>query len=138
MISLIYVTWFIITRFLYPYMSLLHVIWSRNLLKLYIPTSKKTVTTKLDGNTYKNERIAYLYRTWVNHAKVIKATTSKVALMEDTNLNRTDNFWSYYILTNEKSIFNFYKSCWTQIWQKKTQKIIYLFFRFKIHMINAA
>ena len=86
---------------------------SRNLLKLHSPTSKKAITTRLGGNTYKNERVAYLHMTWVNHTKVIKATAPKVALMKVTNLNRPRDFWLYDILTNEKSICNFYKSCQT-------------------------
>ena len=95
----------------YSYMSFLYVMWSRNLLKLHSPTSKKTINTKLGSITYKNERVAYLHMTWVNHAKVIKATAPKVALMKGTNLNRPRDFWLYDILTNEKSICNFYKSC---------------------------
>ena len=140
MIPLLYVTWFIITRFLYSYMSFLYVMWSRNLLKLHSPTSKKTITTKLGWNTYKNERVAYLHMTWVDHAKVIKATAPKVALRKGTNLNlnRSRDFWLYDILKNEKSICNFYKSCQTSNLIEKTQKIINLFFRFKIYMINAA
>ena len=82
MISLLYVTSFIITRFLYSYMSFLYVMWSRDLLKLHKPTSKKTITSKLGGNTYKNERVAYLHMTWIDHAKVIKATVPKVALVK--------------------------------------------------------
>ena len=113
MITLLYVTWFIITRFLYSYILFLYVIWSRNLLKLHSPTSKKTITTKRGANTYKNERVAYPHMAWVNHAKVIKDTALKVALMKDTNLNRQRDFWFYDILTNEKSISNFYKSCQT-------------------------
>ena len=45
-------------------------------------TSKKTITTKLGGNTYQNEMVAYIYMTWPNHAKVIKATVPKVALFK--------------------------------------------------------
>ena len=97
--------------FLYSYMSFLYVMWSRNLLKLHSPTSKKTINTKLGSITYKNERVAYLHMTWVNHAKVIKATAPKVALMKGTNLNSPREFWLYDTLTNEKSICNFYKSC---------------------------
>ena len=70
MIPLFYFTWFIINRFLHPYMSFLYVMWSHNLLKLYSPTSKKSITTEPGGNTYKNEGVAYLHMTWVNHAKV--------------------------------------------------------------------
>ena len=95
----------------YSYMSFLYVMWSRNLLKLHSPTSKKTITTKLGSITYKNERVAYLHMTWVNHAKVIKATAPKVALIKGTNLNSSREFWLYDTLTNEKSICNFYKSC---------------------------
>ena len=51
--------------------------------------------------------------TWVNHANVIKATAPKVALMKGTNLNRPRDFWLYDTLTNEKSTWNFYKSCYT-------------------------
>ena len=41
-------------------MPFLHVTWLRNLLKLHSATSKKTITTKLGGNTYKNEMVTYL------------------------------------------------------------------------------
>ena len=64
-------------------MPFLYVMWSLNLLKLRSPTSKKTITTKLGGNTYKNETVAYFHMTWVNHANVIKATAPKVALMKE-------------------------------------------------------
>ena len=79
MIPLFYVTWFIITRFSYSYMSFLYVTWSSNLLKRHSSTSKKTINSKLGEKTYKNERLAYLHMTWVNHAKVIKATAPKVS-----------------------------------------------------------
>ena len=65
---------------------------SRNLLKLHSPSFKKTITTKLGGNTYKNERVAYLHMNSVNHAKVIKDTAPKVALMKGSNLNRPRDF----------------------------------------------
>ena len=108
---------------LYSYMSFLYFMWSRNLLKLYSATSKKTTTTRLGENTYKNEWVAYLHNTCVNHAKVIKAKTLKVALMKGINLNRPRDFWLYFILTNEKSICNFYKSCWTwNLIEKKQRK----------------
>ena len=109
-LPLLYVTWFIITCFFYILMSFRYVMWSRNLLKRHSPTSKKTITTKLGGNTYKNERVEYLHMTWVNHAKAIKAKTPKIALMKGTNLNRPRDFWLYDILTNEKSKCNFWKS----------------------------
>ena len=121
-IPLLYVTWFIITCFLYSYMPFLYIMWSRTLLKLHSPTSKKTITTKLGENTYKNERVAYLNMTWVNHTKVIEAKAPKVALMKGTNLNRPRDFWLYGILINEKSIFNFYKSCWTSNLIEKNRK----------------
>ena len=95
----------------YSYMSFLYVMWSRNLLKLHSPTSKKTITTKLGSITYKNERVAYLHMTWINHAKAIKGTAPKAALMNGTNLNRPCDFWLYDTLTNKKSICNSYKSC---------------------------
>ena len=110
MISLLYVTSFIITRFLYSYMSFLYVMWSRNLLKLHSPTSKKTITSKLGRNIYKIETVAYLHMTWISYAKVIKATVPKVALVKGIILNRPCDFWLYDIMTNEKSICNFYKS----------------------------
>ena len=44
-------------------MSFLYVTLSRNLLKLHSITSKKSVTTKPGGNTYKNAMLAYLYMT---------------------------------------------------------------------------
>ena len=100
-LPLLYVTWFIITCFFYILMSFRYVMWSRNLLKRHSPTSKKTITTKLGGNTYKNERVAYLHMTWVNHTKVMKGTS----------LNRSCDYWLYDVPTNEKSIRKFYKSC---------------------------
>ena len=70
-----------------------------------------------------------------NPAKVMKATVPKDALMKGTHLNRP----SYDILANEKSICNFYKNCYIKYdRKKKTQKILYLFFRFKIYMVTAA
>ena len=62
MMPLLYDTWFIISRFLYSYMSFLYVMLSRNLLKLHSATSKKTTTTKHGGNTYKNINIAKYHR----------------------------------------------------------------------------
>ena len=122
------IIWYIITRFLYSYVSFLYVTWSRNLLKLHSTTSKKTI----GGNTYKNEMVTYLHMTWPNHAKLIKAAAPKIALMKGTHLNRQHDFWLYDILaTSSKAVRH-------QIWQKKTQKIMYLFFRCKIYMINAA
>ena len=91
-LSFLYVTWFIITRFLYLYMSCPYVTWSRNLLNLHSATSKKTITNKLGGNTCKNETAAYLHMTRPNHAKVIKATAPKAVLMKGTNLNRPHDF----------------------------------------------
>ena len=108
---LLSVTWFILARFLYFYMSFLYFTWSRNLLKLHSATSRKVITTKLGGNTYKNEIVAYLHIMWPNHTKLIKATALKVALMKGIHLSRPRDFWLYYILRNEKSICNFYKSC---------------------------
>ena len=35
----------------------------QNLIKLHSETSKKTATTKLSGNTYKNEMVAYIHMT---------------------------------------------------------------------------
>ena len=111
MIPWLYVMWFIIAPFLYSYMSFLFALWPIHLLKLHSAISKKTMTTKLGGNTYKNERVTYLHMTWVNHTKVIKASAPKVDLMKGTNLKRPRDFWLYDTLTNEKSIYNFYKSC---------------------------
>ena len=107
MIPFLNVTWFITTRFLYLYMLFLYVKWSRTLLRPHSSTSKKTITSKLGGNKYKNEMIAYLHTTRPNHAKVIKATVPKVALMKGIYLI----YILYDILTNEKSIYNFYKTC---------------------------
>ena len=73
-------------------MSFLYVMRSRNLLKLHSPTSRKTITTKLDGNTYKNKRVAYLHIAWIDHTKVMKATAPKVTLMKGTNLNTPPDF----------------------------------------------
>ena len=108
---LLSVTWFILARFLYFYMSFLYFTWSRNLLKLHSATSRKVITTKLGGNTYNNEIVAYLHMMWPNHAKLIKATSLKVALMKGIHLSRPRDFWLYYMLGNEKTIWNFYKSC---------------------------
>ena len=108
---LLSVTWFILARFLYFYMSFLYFTWSRNLLKLHSATSRKVITTKLGGNTYKNEIVAYLHMMWPNHAKLIKTTSLKVALMKGIHLSRPRDFWLYYMLRNEKTIWNFYKSC---------------------------
>ena len=45
-------------------MSFLYVKWSHNLLKRHSATFKKTITTKVGGNTYKkNEMVAYLHMT---------------------------------------------------------------------------
>ena len=44
-------------------MAFLNVTRSRNLLKRHSATSKKTITTKVGGNTYKNEMVAYLHMT---------------------------------------------------------------------------
>ena len=63
--------------FLYSYMSFLHVTWLRKLLKFHSVTSKKTLTIKLGGNTFKNEMVAYLHMKWPNEAKVGKATVPK-------------------------------------------------------------
>ena len=49
MIPFLSVMWFIITHFLYSYMSLLYVRWSHNLLNLNGATSKKAITTNLVG-----------------------------------------------------------------------------------------
>ena len=97
-------TIFIITCFLYFYMSFLYFRWSCNLSKLHSATSKKTIGV----NTHKNEMVAYLHMKWPNHGKLIQATAPKVALMKGTNINRLRDF---DILTNEKSISNFYKGC---------------------------
>ena len=111
MIPLLYGTSFIITYFLYSYTSFLYVMWSRNSLKTHSATFQKIIITKLGGNKYKNERVAYLHITWVNHGKVIKGTATKVVLMKGTNRNRSRDLWLYDILTNEKRISNFYRSC---------------------------
>ena len=111
MIPLLYGTSFIITYFLYSYTSFLYVMWSRNSLKTHSATFQKIIITKLGGNKYKNERVAYLHITWVNHGKVIKGTAAKVVLMKGTNRNRSRDLWLYDILTNEKRISNFYRSC---------------------------
>ena len=88
-----------------------YVMWSCNLLKLHSATSKNTITTKLGGNTYKNERVEYLDVTWVNYAKVMKTTAPKVAFMKGTNPSRSRDIWLYDTLTNKKKIWNFCKSC---------------------------
>ena len=110
-IPFLYVTWFIIIWFLYSYKSFLYVTWSCNLLKLPSVTSKKTITTKFGWNIYKSEMVAFLHMTWPNQAKVVKATAPKIALIKGTHLNRPHDFLLCDILTNEKSICNFYKTC---------------------------
>ena len=88
MIPLLCNTWFIITRFLNSYMPFLYVIWSRNLLKFLRATFKMFITTKQSGNIYKDESVAYLHLTWINHAEVINARDARIALKKDTNLKR--------------------------------------------------
>ena len=77
--------------------------------------------------------LTYFHMTWPNHAKIIKATTPRVALMKGTHLNRSLEFWLYDVWTNEKSVCNFYIK-----FDRKKQKMVYLIFRFKIYLINAA
>ena len=115
-------------------MSILHVRWSRNLLKFHSTTSK---TTKLGRNAYENEMIAHLYMVWPNCAIVGKATAPKVAMMKD-HLNRPRHFWLHDILRNEKRANTKLLDVKFDRKNKTKQKIIYLFFRLKIYMINIA
>ena len=74
------------------------------------------IATGVGGNAYQNERVPLLHFTWSNHAKVIKATAPKLALMKSTysysacdllvNLDKTKlknlnnfkyKFWLYLI-----------------------------------------
>ena len=136
LIPFLYLTGYIITRCLYYYMSLLHITWSRNFLKLQCATFNKTITTNLGGIIYEIERAAYPCMTWPNHAQVIKANTSIVA--EFTHLKRLLDFWLYYILENKQSISNFHKSCYaSHLIEKTTENNIFIV-RFKTYMINAA
>ena len=91
------------------YISICHFCISGDhvIYKIFIaqfPRTKKTI----GGNTYTNEMVAYFHMKWPNHAKLIKAAAPKVALMKGTHINRPRDF---DILTNEKSIRNFYKGC---------------------------
>ena len=132
MIPSLYLTWFIKTHFLYSYISFLYAMLSRNLLKLHSATSKNTI----GRNAYKNEMVAYLHMTWPNHAKVIKAASPRAALMKGTYLNRPTwvlliwypDKWKEHMQLLQKLLSNFIE---------KTQKTIYLFFKFKIYMISA-
>ena len=103
------------------------------LYALHGATSTKTITTNIDGNTYQNEMVAYLHVTWPNHAKVIKTAVPKAASQQATWSLITwypDN-WKEHVVTF-RTIFT------NKIWYEKTQDMMYLFFRFKIYMKNAA
>ena len=96
MVPMLYVTRFIICHLLYSYV-------------IHSATSRETITTNLGGNTYQNEMVANVM--WPNHAKVIKTTTPKVALMKGTYLNRSHDLWLHDILKSGRSITgNFYRS----------------------------
>ena len=139
MVPLLYVNIFIIRHILYFYILFIYVIyvtWSRNLLKLHNATSTKTITSNVRGNSYKNKVVAYLHVTWPNHAKVIKATAPKVALMKGTPLNRPCDLIMWYLDKWKEHVATFTKVFRHQIWKK--QNIVYLFFRFKIYMTNDA
>ena len=126
--SFLYVTWScnlskLYNATLYSHVSFLYVTWSCNLSKLYSATFKKTISTKLGGNTYQNEMVQYLHVT-----KVIKARPTKVSLIKGTHLNWPYDLWLYVILTNEESIWQLLqKLLGIKLGRKKTQNIIYLF-----------
>ena len=107
----------------------LYVMWPCKLLK-------KTITTKLGVNTYKNEMIAYLLMAWPNHTNVIKDAAPKVTLVEDTN-HATWFFIIWYSDKWKEHMLLLQKLSDIKFDRKKTQKI-FLFFRFKIYIINAA
>ena len=135
MIPFPYLTWFIIICFYIP-MSFLNVTWLRNLIKLHSATSKSSITTKLGGNTYKNEMVAYLHMTWPNHARVGKATAP--LLWWKLPISTGYMIFDYMIAWQMKRGYGtFTKALDIKFDRKKTQKIIYLFFRFKIYKINA-
>ena len=73
-------------------------------------TSTKTRTTNLGGNTYQNEMVAYLHAMWPNHAKVIKTTAPKFALMKGTHLNRPHELRLHIPWQMKSACSNFYKS----------------------------
>ena len=125
MISLLSVTWFILARFLYSYMSFLYFTWSRNLLKLHSATSRKVITTKLGGNTYKNEILTYLHMMWPNHAKRIKATALKLALWWKVSISAGHVIFDYIISWEMKRAYGtFTKAVRHQIWYKNPENYI--------------
>ena len=108
-----------------------------HLLSSYVihsATSTRTITTNLGVNINQNEMVAYLHVTWSSHAKVIKTTAPKFALMKGTHLNRPLIAW--YPDKWKEHVVTFTEVFRHQIWYEKTQNIIYLFFRFKIYMRN--
>ena len=137
MIPLLSVTWFILARFLYSYMSFLYFTWSCNLLKLHSATSRKVITTKLGGNIYKNEILTYLHMMWPNHAK---RKLQLLNLRFDERYPSQQATWFLIILYPEKwkEHMELLQKLLDIKFDIKTQKIIYLFFRCKTSMINAA
>ena len=101
---------------------------------IHSATSTRTITTNLGVNINQNEMVAYLHVTWPSHAKVIKTTAPKFALMKGTHLNRPLIAW--YPDKWKEHVVTFTEVFRHQIWYEKTQNIIYLFFRFKIYMRN--
>ena len=74
---------------------------------------------------------------WPNHAKVIKSTAPKVALMKGIHLDRQRGLWWCDILTNENNIWQLLqKLLGIKFEWKKIQNMTYLFFRFKIYIID--
>ena len=58
--------------------------------------------------------------------------------MKGTHLNRPHDLWLHDILTNEKSMWQLLQKFLCIKFDRKKKNIIYLFFRFKIYMTNAA
>ena len=73
---------------------------------------------------------------WPNHTNVIKDAAPKVTLVEDTN-HATWFFIIWYSDKWKEHMLLLQKLSDIKFDRKKTQKI-FLFFRFKIYIINAA
>ena len=68
----------------------------------------------------------------------MKATAPKVASMKGIHLNGPYDLSLDDMLTNEKSMWQLLQKFFGIKFGGKKQNIIYLFFRFKIYMTNAA
>ena len=127
------------------------VMCSRDKVKYHSAIFKKATITKYGEETYQNEKLPCLHFTWCNHvitwhlrtsqrnfqevyncqiwwkwpnhAKVIKATIFKFALMKGTHPYRPRKLWLCGIPINgEHNVTNFKKAFRYQIWKTKKKK----------------